>query len=117
MRTFSGPARGFEPAQAPLWRLVLIRLAENDHRLIWTSHHALFDGRSRRLLPAQILALYERSRGGDEVPLGPPPAFGDHARWLAAQDFATAEVHWKQLLAGIVAPTPLPMAPLPGCAW
>ena len=46
----------FELEQAPLWRLCLIRLAEEDYRLVWTSHHALFDGRSRRLLLEEIFA-------------------------------------------------------------
>jgi NRPS condensation-like uncharacterized protein len=49
---------GFQLDQAPLMRLTLIRCADADYRLIWTSHHALFDGRSRRLLLKEVFAFY-----------------------------------------------------------
>ncbi len=101
---------GFEPARPPLWRIVLVRLAVDDHRLVWTSHHALLDGRSRRLVLGELFALYEGSRRGRDLSLGRPPPFGEHARWLAARDHGVSEGHWRGLLAGFHAPTPLPMA-------
>ena len=36
---------GFDLTQAPLMRLALFRVAEADYRLVWTSQHALLDGR------------------------------------------------------------------------
>ena len=41
--------RGFDLAMPPLFRLALFRLNEAHYQLIWTSHHALLDGRSRLL--------------------------------------------------------------------
>ena len=37
---------------------------ENDYRLVWTSHHALFDGRSRVILLHELFALYDASLSG-----------------------------------------------------
>ena len=102
--------RGFEFGRPPLWRIVLVRLAEDAHRLVWTSHHALLDGRSRRLVLHELFAFYGAFRRSGDLPLGQPPAFGDHARFLAALDHAAAESYWKALLAGFAAPNPLPMA-------
>ena len=36
--------RGFDLARAPLMRLKLVRLGERGYRLVWSCHHALFDG-------------------------------------------------------------------------
>jgi NRPS condensation-like uncharacterized protein len=49
--------RGFGLENPPLWRLRLFSLSECDHRLVWTSHHALFDGRSRVILLRDLFAL------------------------------------------------------------
>ncbi len=102
--------RGFAIERAPLWRMNLLRLAENEYRLVWTSHHALLDGRSRRLVLQEVFALYEAFCGDRDLPVGQPPPFGDHVRWLAAQDCGAAEGYWKKLLAGFPVATPLPMA-------
>ena len=49
VRQFFGAdrSRGFDMARAPLLRLTLLRYGEADHRLIWTYHHIVLDGRSR----------------------------------------------------------------------
>ena len=51
--------RGFALDRPPLWRLNLFRMAHDDDRLVWTSHHALFDGRSRLRLLEEFCALYD----------------------------------------------------------
>ena len=51
--------RGFDMEHAPLFRLTLLRYGEADNRLIWTYHHILLDGRSRRLLQREVFAYYE----------------------------------------------------------
>jgi len=58
--------RGFELDQAPLMRLVLVRAAEREHRVLWTTHCGFLDGRSRFLLCQEVFTFYEAfSRGGD----------------------------------------------------
>src|SRR5579859_4575564 len=42
--------RGFDPSVAPLMRLTLIRLADEQTRLIWSRHHLLLDGWSVMLV-------------------------------------------------------------------
>src|SRR5262249_675581 len=36
--------RGFDFSKPPLMRVSLVRLADEEYRLIWSSHHVLFDG-------------------------------------------------------------------------
>src|SRR5207248_2622125 len=57
-------AQGFEPDGAPLWRLAICRLGESEHRLLWSYHHALLDGRSRLILLEELLELYDSHCNG-----------------------------------------------------
>ena len=94
--------RGFGFDEAPLMRCALLRLADDDYRFVWTSHHALFDGRSRLLLLRQLSALYEDcSRDLESLP------FRDYIDWLETQDLSAAEQFWREKLRGFDSPTPL----------
>jgi amino acid adenylation domain-containing protein len=88
-------------------RLLLLRLAEAEYRCIWTSHHALLDGRARLLVLKELFAIYEADCQGQTLRLDPPRAYGDYIEWLGNQDFSRSEGFWRQLLDGFTAPTPL----------
>ncbi|HEX3525995.1 MAG TPA: condensation domain-containing protein, partial [Thermoanaerobaculia bacterium] len=104
--------RGFEVRQAPLLRITLLRLAEAEHRMIFSFHHLLLDGWSMPLLFGELLRLYEALRTGERLALPPAPPFRDYVDWLARMDAASpgvAEAFWRRELAGFTAPTPLPL--------
>ena len=99
--------RGFELDQAPLMRLVLVRAAEREHWVLWTTHHGFLDGRSRFLLWQEVFTFYEAFlRGGDaDLPL--PRPYRDYIEWLRGFDYASAKTYWEGVLSGYRAPTPL----------
>src|SRR5262249_17078324 len=84
------------------------RLAEHDYRLVWTSHHALLDGRSRRQVLEQVFALYDALCKGRGQWVQPPRPFHDHVQWLVAKDFEGSATYWTSLLAGFPSATSLP---------
>ncbi|MGW3961742.1 non-ribosomal peptide synthase/polyketide synthase [Amycolatopsis sp. NPDC005003] len=94
---------GFDLTAAPLLRLAFARLPGGDVLLIWTFHHVLLDGWSAAQVFGEVCARY----AGAAVP-GRRPPFREYLRWLAAQDTADAETHWRAQLAGLRTPTPLP---------
>ncbi|RKT55884.1 non-ribosomal peptide synthase/polyketide synthase [Saccharothrix australiensis] len=94
--------RGLDLTRAPLMRLVVGRVSDHEVDLLWTSHHLLLDGWSTAQVFGEVLAEYA---GADPVARRP---FRDYLAWLAAQDPAAAEEHWRGVLAGFTAPTPLP---------
>src|SRR5204863_6261266 len=103
-------SRGFDLADAPLARVALIRRGETDYLLVWTFHHALLDGRSHRLVLEEAFTAYEAFRDGSYPSLVPVRPFQQHVEWLQAQDEATAEHYWRELLCGFRTSTPLPAA-------
>ncbi|MFI5895174.1 amino acid adenylation domain-containing protein [Actinoplanes sp. NPDC051513] len=92
-RCLAEEGRRFDPATAPLLRMMLVRVA-GGYRLILTHQHMLLDGWSRGPLIEQLAALY----AGQPVAVTP---YRDFLAWLAGQDRTAAENAWRTALAGI----------------
>nr|EKX8186754.1 non-ribosomal peptide synthase/polyketide synthase [Pseudomonas aeruginosa] len=91
---------GFELAEAPLLRLVLVRTGERRHHLIYTNHHILMDGWSNSQLLGEVLQRY---RG--ETPSRSDGRYRDYIAWLQRQDAGRTEAFWKQRLQRLGEPT------------
>lgn len=108
----------FDQTHAPLLRLTLLRLAQDEYTLLFTYHHALLDGTARTLVVKDALGRYEElsapsgtgdasngatigaaARTSDPV-APPPPSFKDYIDWLEARDESGDEAFWRETLAG-----------------
>jgi hypothetical protein len=107
-------ATGFRPDEAPLARFALFRLADEAYRLVWTSHHALMDGRSRRILLREAFEDYEARLEGREPAPPERRAFGEYVRWLRDAEGADARAFWEEALRGFEAPGELALEGGPG---
>ncbi|MBV9228869.1 MAG: amino acid adenylation domain-containing protein, partial [Chloroflexi bacterium] len=104
----------FDLTKVPLLRATLVSLDEEDHRLLLTLHHIIFDRWSiyRVFLP-ELHTLYEAFSNGNPSPL-PPPAiqYADFAiqQRESWQENIHAEqlAYWKQQLAHAPAAMNLP---------
>ncbi|RKH04264.1 amino acid adenylation domain-containing protein [Corallococcus sp. CA053C] len=95
----------FELRQGPLVRATLLRLAEDDHVLVLTFHHSVFDGWSIAVLQRELDALYLARLQGTEAVLPPLPIqYADHTLWQRAWlqgDVLEEQVAWwREQLAG-----------------
>ncbi len=61
-------ARGFTLDEAPLVRLTLVVLGEAEHRLVWTFHHAILDGRCFPMVLREAFDAYDAAQRGDADP-------------------------------------------------
>lgn len=92
--------RPFNPAQAPLMRLVLARLDAQHSLLVWTRHHLLLDGWSSTLLLHEIQNRYLQQ------PVVPPSrSYRDQVAWLLQRDRQPEREFWSQQLTGLSAPS------------
>ncbi|MEU8827139.1 non-ribosomal peptide synthase/polyketide synthase [Streptomyces sp. NPDC048636] len=101
-------AAGMELTAAPLSRIAVARLGDDEITLVWTSHHVMLDGWSTGQVFAEVCEGYAALVEG-RTPH--PPArrpFRDFLRWLNEQDQERAEGWWREALAGFTARTPLP---------
>jgi NRPS condensation-like uncharacterized protein len=63
-------AQGFDFSRPPLMRLTLIRLQEEEHRLLWSHHHALLDGWSVPIVLNEVFSCYLAYSRQEPVRLG-----------------------------------------------
>ncbi|HEY0511558.1 MAG TPA: amino acid adenylation domain-containing protein, partial [Thermoanaerobaculia bacterium] len=74
--------RPFSLAHGPLVRGLLMRLGENDHAVLFSFHHIIFDGWSVGVFVRELSALYRARIAG--VPASLPPLaiqYADFAAW------------------------------------
>jgi hypothetical protein len=110
--------RPFDLGDRPPVRFALFRTGDDEYEFVWTTHHALMDGRSLFIVLVELFQVYEQLVAKEPVRLPRRRPFADYLAWLADQDTAAAESFWRRQLAGITAPTPLVMGTVrdPGAA-
>jgi hypothetical protein len=105
--------RPFDLTQGPLLRATLLHLGAEEHLLVLTMHHIVFDGWSRGIFYRELVTLYEAFSTGRPSPLPELPIqYADFALWQreALQGDVLAEhlAYWKQQLLGAPAGLELP---------
>jgi hypothetical protein len=74
--------RPFDLVQGPLLRVCLLRLGEQEHRLLVTLHHIISDGWSLGILMHELTVVYEAFAAGKPSPLPALPIqYVDFAAW------------------------------------
>ncbi|MCC5578787.1 amino acid adenylation domain-containing protein [Microtetraspora sp. AC03309] len=82
-------------ADAPPYRISLVRIADDDHVLCWVIHHILGDGWSLNVVMDDLARCY----AGEVLP---PPGvrYGDVAAWQHGRNVAGSLEYWRRRLAG-----------------
>jgi amino acid adenylation domain-containing protein/FkbM family methyltransferase len=97
--------RPFDLAEAPLLRVKLLKLEEEDHIILLTMHHIVSDAWSMRLFDREIRQLYVAYREGLPSPLDELSVhYGDYAAWQRewlSRDVVEEQLgYWKKHLEG-----------------
>jgi non-ribosomal peptide synthetase component F len=100
-------SRPFELTRAPLMRLAVVQVGDDDWWMVWSYHHMLLDGWSTYLVLDDVFGWYRELSAG-RVPERPAPRpFWEYVAWTQQQDLAKAEGFWRDRLAGFTTPTPI----------
>ena len=98
-------AQPFDLSMGPLVRVQLLRLAAEDHVMLFTMHHIISDGWSTGILVREVAALYEAYIEGRESPLPELEIqYADYAvwqrEWLQGEVLEQQLAYWRQQLGG-----------------
>lgn len=105
--------QAFDLGQGSLWRVTLLRLNDEEHVLLRTVHHIVFDGMSHSVFVRELGGLYSAFAKGEPSPLiDLPVQYADFAwtqrQWLQG-DFLTSQLDfWQRYFDGDVAALELP---------
>ncbi len=84
-----------ELGDQPVFRALLIRLAEDRYRFVLTNHHIVMDGWSLPIVVQELFASY----AGQRLPAAAP--YRRFVTWLAGRDQDSARAAWAGVLAGV----------------
>jgi len=112
----------FDLTRAPLLRISLLKLGEEERVLLLSMHHIISDGWSMGLLLREVISLYEAFSHGDPSPLAELPAqYADFSywqrEWLQGAALENQLDYWRKQLANapslidLPADHPRPAAP------
>jgi len=98
--------RSFDLKTGPLWRVVLVRLAADEHVLLLMVHHIISDAWSIQLMEDELMTLYAAYSRGEESPLEELPIqYADFAiwqrEWLQGDELEQQLKYWREQLAGV----------------
>jgi amino acid adenylation domain-containing protein/non-ribosomal peptide synthase protein (TIGR01720 family) len=102
---------GFRLDAAPLMRVTLIQLADDQYRCFWTVHHLIIDGWSVPIVLQEVVAAYEAlGRNPDSPQLTFVDEYGDFIRFLRARSKVESDRFWRGYMAPVHQPTRLTSA-------
>jgi len=101
-------ALGFDFKSVPLMRIALTRISEGVFRMLWTSHHILFDGWSMPVLMEEFLSTYELLVAGKQPVKGQEDRYEDYIRYIERSDKEASKQYWSKYMQGVEQSTLLP---------
>jgi len=99
---------GFDIMGGPLMRLTVIRLAPDEHEVVWSHHHIILDGWSVSIIMSEFFRIYEHAINNTDIALPPIIPFSAYTRWLSGFDREACKSYWRQYLEGYDTPAGLP---------
>ncbi|HEX8557853.1 MAG TPA: amino acid adenylation domain-containing protein [Pyrinomonadaceae bacterium] len=113
--------RPFDLVRGPLVSAALMRLSEEEHVLLFLTHHIVSDGWSLGVIAGELCAYYEAFAAGRRPQLPPPPIqYRDFAVWqrehLSGEVLERQLEYWRGRLGGglptLELPTDWPRPPV-----
>lgn len=111
---FTQRRAGLDLGDAPLMRMLLIRVDAARHRFVWTCHHLLVDGWSVAIVLDEVIRLYQARVEGKDCTLPAAASYRDFIAWQRSIDLEEASAFWREYLEGFVSRTSLrtPLVPM-----
>ncbi|MDW7617945.1 amino acid adenylation domain-containing protein, partial [Peribacillus simplex] len=92
--------KGFNLSEEILIRLSVLKLNNEEYKVIWSSHHILMDGWCGNIIMNDLFAFYASLKNQQHIDIKEPARYGDYIKWLQKQPKNKAEHYWEHYLKG-----------------
>jgi len=99
--------RGFDLQEAPQLIVTVFRKDDNYSQIFWSFNYMLHDGWSTSYLVGEFVNIYESIVTGKQPELSQVRPFKDYINWLDSRDTNASKSFFKNMLNGVIVPTPL----------
>ncbi|WP_341274856.1 amino acid adenylation domain-containing protein [Clostridium beijerinckii] len=93
--------RGFNLENDVLIRLILIKVNDQDYKLILSNHHIIMDGWSLGIVLEELFELYHYFKVEESVNLSDVPSNAEYFKWLESRDRGAAKEFWYNYLLNV----------------
>jgi len=90
--------RGFDLEDDTLIRLQIVKIAENDYRLILTNHHIVADGWCMPILYGDLFRYYKELEKGNTIIEEQAENYEEFVRYIESKDKEKSLLFWEKLL-------------------
>lgn len=98
----------FKMDSAPLFRVTLVKQAENSIKLVYSTHHIISDGWSSPVLFGEYLDNYKALTEGKALANIEDDNYKEFISYITAKNDAEIGHYWKQQLSELTSPSVLP---------
>ncbi|MEM8906259.1 MAG: amino acid adenylation domain-containing protein, partial [Bacteroidota bacterium] len=100
--------RGFDFSQAPLMRITVLRLANDQYKMVWTYHHIILDGWSMPIVVESLLNAYNQIVQKKELLPTSVDRYDEFVNYLYAKNKYKEQRFWQEYLQDFDTPSLLP---------
>lgn len=93
-------AKGFNLVNDLPIRVTVIKVGEEDYRVIWSFHHIIMDGWCIGIVMKDFFRSYKAIKEGNTAEVEKAEAYGNFIKWLDEQDKSEAICYWSNYLKG-----------------
>jgi hypothetical protein len=92
--------QGYDRTRPTAFRMVLIKLAENNFQYFFTSDYIRFDGWSSGIIQFEVISCYIAVEMGQDINLIKEDQYKHYLGFLKNQDMKAAEDYWRGIFTG-----------------
>ncbi|GAA4279089.1 non-ribosomal peptide synthetase [Aquimarina mytili] len=91
-------SKGFNLSEDILMRVTLLKVQEEEYRMIWSHHHIVMDGWCTSILWNDFKNLYSGFTKNDPIQLESSPKYSQYIQWLEQLDKDASKEYWSTYL-------------------
>lgn len=90
--------RGFDLEDDTLIRMTVVKISDDDYRMILTNHHIILDGWCISIVYTDLYKYYLLLQQGKEIPIENGGRYEDFVRYIGEKDKEESLKYWDNLL-------------------
>ncbi|PFZ35429.1 non-ribosomal peptide synthetase, partial [Bacillus wiedmannii] len=92
-----------------LMRISILKVSEEEYKVIWSTHHILTDGWSTWTLMRDFFEIYAKLKNNKALEPNGPKQYVHYINWLQKQNSRRAKQYWGEYLEGYESTIELPV--------
>ncbi|QED47026.1 non-ribosomal peptide synthetase [Cytobacillus dafuensis] len=100
--------KGFDLTKDQLFRITVLKVADDEYKLLFTFHHIILDGWSVAIVLEELMEVYHSIPLEKEISIDPVYPYSSYISWAENQNMSDASIYWNQYIREYEEPITIP---------